>query len=53
MCVVAEYVKECKIIEWDWVKNVWEENKTKELMENEGEFKDGITPFGNLIWKEL
>ena len=51
--VVAKYVEECKIIEWDGVKNVGEGNKTKELMENGGDFKDGSTPFGNLIFMIL
>jgi len=28
-CVVATHVEECKIIDKDWVQNVWEGNKTR------------------------
>jgi len=33
-------------MEWDGWQN-WGGNKTKDLMEKEEEFKDGITPFEN------
>jgi len=31
-CVLAQYVEEDEISEWGGEQNVWEENKTKDLM---------------------
>jgi len=51
-CILAQYVEEYKIREWDGEETVWEGNKTKDLMKKWEEFKDGRTPFGNWIFME-
>jgi len=49
-CILAQYVKEDEIRERDGEQNVWEENKTKDLMKKWEEFRDGRTPLRNGIF---
>jgi len=42
-CVLAQYVKDDEIREWDGEQKVWEKNNSKDLMIKWIELKDGKT----------
>ena len=50
--VFTQDVEEDEIREWDWKQNVWDGNKTKDLLTKWIEFKDVRTSFENWNWME-